>query len=329
MSESPPKAVDHEGFFIVGAPRSGTTLVQSILSAHSEIFSAPETSFFSRIVPSLGAAYSYPEQRVTEDDMVRIASDFEYMTGIGANFLSVVQPGATIRETFEALLRLFNPDDKPCWVEKTTIHAMHMMAIRRFYPAAKYIHVIRDPVDSVASMMHLKPSSLADTRILYLSSVRAHAAHWNSCVSAPLRFPDQGMVFHFHFEDLVRDPEETVSRLCGFLDFRFEPAMLESFHRAAQRLFSGDYTPWQKANLDPGLNQGAVHKWRGKLSPYTVWLIQFYTNDLARFLGYYQEARVRSRFVKLFYFIFDQILWLIVRSGLERRIRALAGGNGR
>ncbi|MCH7777497.1 MAG: sulfotransferase [Gemmatimonadetes bacterium] len=329
MSESPPKALDHEGFFIVGAPRSGTTLMQSILSAHSKIFSGPETSFFSRIVPLLGAAYSHPEQRVTEDDIVRIASDFEYMTGIGANFRSVVQPGATIRETFEALLRLFNPDDKPCWVEKTPIHAMHMMAIRRFYPTAKYIHVIRDPVDSVTSMIHLKPTSLTDTRILYLSAVRAHAALWKSCVSAPLRFPDQDKVLHLHFEDLVRNPGNTVKRLCGFLGFRFEPAMLQSFHQAADHLFSADYTPWLKVNLDPGLNQGAVHKWRGRLSPYTIWLIQFYTNDLARFLGYYQEAKARSKFVKLFYYIFDQILWLIAQSGLERRIRALAGGCGR
>lgn len=320
-----PDASDHGGIFIVGAPRSGTTLLQSMLSAHSAVYSAPETSFFSRIIPRLGSAYADPRQPISGDDIETIRADFEFMTGIDIGLRAAVAEGATVRSAFEGLMGLFNSEGKKIWVEKTTLHAKSMLAIRRFYPRARFLHVIRDPVDSVGSMMSLKPTSITDYRIGYISAYRSHADLWTACASAALQYPDQDNVSHIFYEDLLRDPEATLTRVCEFLGLGFEPAMLASFHRSAENLLCGEYTPWQKSNLRAGLDVSAAHKWRGGMTPYNVWLIQYYTRDLCEYFGYYQDPKARSKFLKLFYYIADQVRWLIARSGAERLVRKMAG----
>src|SRR5439155_25383636 len=60
--------------FIVGCPRSGTTLVQCILSASSQAFSLPETHFFSSVLPAVGAV---PEAGVARPEILRGQQAFE------------------------------------------------------------------------------------------------------------------------------------------------------------------------------------------------------------------------------------------------------------
>jgi hypothetical protein len=318
-------ASGHEGIFIVGAPRSGTTLLQSMLCAHGAIYSAPETSFFSRIIPRLGSAYADPRQMVSGDDIETTTADFAFMTGIKIDLRSAVAEGATIRDAFEGLMGLFNGEGKKIWAEKTTLHAKSMLAIQRFYPRARFLHVIRDPVDSVGSMMSLKPTSITDYRIGYISSYRGPAELWTACASSALLYPDRESVSHIFYEDLLRDPEAILTGVCEFLGLGFEPAMLASFHRSAEKLLSSEYTPWQKANLSAGLDSSAAHRWRSRMTPYNVWLIQYYTRDLCEYFGYYQDPKARSKFLKLFYYIADQVRWLIARSAAERLVRKIAG----
>ena len=310
-----------DGIFIVGSPRSGTTLLQSIIASHSELFSPPETSFFDRIIPRMGVRFSDPDCKIDKQSAKIISRDFELMTGKSAELELDVQRDTTIKDAFENLLSKFNRENKPGWVEKTTNHATCMLAIRRFYPRVKFIHIIRDPVDSVASMVHIKPTNISDYRISYFSSYFGSARLWNKCVSLAFLYPDQENVQHVFYEDLVRNPEAVVTSLCEYLKIPFEASMLNSFHKTAATLFSEQSCPWQKQNLCSGFNESSVHKWRNRLSQYDLWLIQNYVKRWAHYLGYFDESRAPSRLKKIFSLLVDQGKWCLTLTRIEMIIR--------
>ena len=311
----------HGGIFITGCPRSGTTLLQSIVSSHSEIYTAPETSFFSRIIPRLGVDYGEPGRKIDQRCIEVIVKSFQEQTGID---LPTDFPDRgreySAREVFEELLGGFNTERKPLWVEKTTLHARNLMAIRRFYPQARIVNMVRDPVACVGSMSAIKPTSISDLRIKYIGSLYEYAALWNDCVSAALGFPYQDHIMHVHYESLVESPEHTVKAVCEFLGVAYEKGMLESFHKAAKGIFSESSCPWQKGNLSPGLSKEPLYKWRKRLGVEKTWIIQKYTRKYSTMLGYYEENH-SNKVMLILVFVLDQAKRLFSASRMELFVR--------
>ena len=317
--------MSNNGIFIVGAPRSGTTLLQSVLSSHSRLFSAPETSFFSRIVPMLGIYYNNPNALVSRPDIEFIKNDIVKMTGatFPDSFTAVADKELTIRQVFERLLEIFNEEKKSIWIEKTTLHAKHMQAIFRYYPEARFIHIIRDPVSTVSSMMHITPPSVDDFRIRYIKSLRNYSFSWNDCVESVFRYPLQNNVLHVHYEEFVLDPEFYTKKICDFLEIEYEKSALEEFHISARKFVSPETCPWQKNNLSPYFHKEAIDKWRNTISSERIYLIQNYTYNLSVFLGYHDASLTISYFKLLFIYVIDIFLAALSRSKIELLIRRI------
>lgn len=311
--------------FIVGAPRSGTTLLQSIISSHSSFFSIPDTFFFSNTIPLLGVEYYNPNKEVNNNVLKIIEDTFYLMNGFQVSLCSKISNGMTIRGVFEFLMQEFNVDNKKYWVEKTTAHTICMLAIYRFYPNAKFIHIIRDPVDSISSTMNLRPLTITDSRLSYLNSCYSVSKMWKSYVSAVLRYPYQNNVLHVFYEELVLYPHENVLRVCNFLGVPFEDKMLVSFHVQAKNIISPEYNPHQRDNLLKGFHKETAHKWRKKLSPYIVWMIQRNVGYLAQYFGYYTTQDTNSNTKKFAYLLYDWLKWSLIHLQLEKIIRKIIG----
>ena len=319
--------MSHHGIFITGCPRSGTTLLQSILASHSLIYTAPETSFFSRIIPRLGVEFSRPEASVGSREIGIIRNDFHMMTGIElpADFAKD-RDNLDIRSVFELLMASFNRDGKPMWVEKTTLHARNLPLIATFYPEMKVINVIRDPVACVGSMSHIRPTGFSDLRIRYLASLADFSRIWNDCVSMAMDFHGRDQILHVRYEDLVEKPVVTVEHICRFLGIEYESGMLESFHLSAKDIFSGEACPWQQKNLRSGVARDSLYSWRERLGASKSWLIQRYTLRRAMELGYFEEGLESNRFALLLAIIRDQLIRMIAASRIELIFRKLLTG---
>lgn len=317
----------YDGTFIVGAPRSGTTLLQSLVAAHSMYYSMPETSFFLSILPRLGITYNCPDAELSPGDIDTIRSEFRYMTGRNLPSLTLESDTIDVRAFFRKIMQAFNSDNKPRWVEKTTNHARSMMAIRRFFPQARFVHIIRDPVDSVASMKSIRPTSWSDCRITYISSYRESARVWASCVEAALRYPEPEKVFHMHYEDLLAEPEKQLRRLFEFLEAPYEDSILETYARQAEKLYDVAHNPWQASTSIPGIRPTDRHKWRNSISHGRVWLIQHYTEEFARYFGYF-DARIRLRpIASVAALAADGLVHLVARSRIELALRNIGRGS--
>ena len=218
---------------IVGVPRSGTTLLRFMLDAHPEMAIPPETGFLL-LAPQLLAQGDVLRQRFFEAVIdyppeAPVWRDFGIADGDFRAALQAIAP-FTVAEGYRAFYRLYaRRCGKPRWGDKTPMYGMHLQAIERTLPEARFVHIIRDGRDVALSLRPLwfSPGSAIETL----------ANHWSHWVSTTRR---EGLhCRHYRevrYEDLVRAPRAVLMPICAFLDLDYHPAMLQYHRRSPVRL---------------------------------------------------------------------------------------------
>ncbi len=204
---------DSRPVFIVGLPRSGTTLVERILQTHSGVVSRGERSDLAIEISAQGRGL-LDSGKVTAAALVEASGRMD-TAALGARYLQRVMPG-TGRP-----LRV---------IDKMPINYLYCGLIRSALPEARIVAVRRAPMDSCFAAwksLLLGPYGftydLADMARYYAEFHRL-MAHWREIL------PESHYQEVF-YEDLVVQPEATSKALCGFLGLDWEPAMLD-FHRS-------------------------------------------------------------------------------------------------
>ena len=211
--------------FVVGAARSGTTMLRLMLDAHAELAIPPET----QVVPEMisvskedGAGATEVAELLTTH---RRFPDFDISADDVRSRFAAIEPwdvGEAIREFF----RLYaEKEGKPRWGDKTPGYSRYIKKIQRHVPEARFIHLIRDGRDVRLSQLGRGSDHPTPER---------HGRRWRKRVLAAR---EQGeSVPHYievRYEDLVLDTEPALRRLCAFLELEWDPGML-SFHERAQ-----------------------------------------------------------------------------------------------
>ena len=240
--------------FVVGCPRSGTSLLQVMLGAHPHIFTLPETHYFVKVWGRLWRKRRMAKEPVarivspraaaqTLDTLVRSAETrpahvpprwWPFLARYGRAFLDVMD-AATIRA------------GRIVWVEKSPAHLHFMATIARSVPQAKFIHIVRDGRAVVASFYDLcltQPwgwigqvlygdwRSHLDENASDLRILRAAVERWNSDVTIALQSRSDANHLVVRYDDLVVDPEGTLETITSFIGVRYTDEMLR-FQKAA------------------------------------------------------------------------------------------------
>ena len=249
--------------FVVGVGRSGTSLVQSMLAAHSQLAFPPETQFVRRYVGRGRLARRYrgggvPAVRAAlqDDDRIgRLGLDLDRV-------LARYTRGAPFSETdlYETLLTEFaKMRRKPRVGDKDPRCVEYLPLLVRHWPAAHVVHVIRDPRDVLASRKKAAwsrhRSSIAH---MFVNRVQLRAG----VGSGPRLY---GPRYHeVVYEMLLAEPEATLRRLTERLGMAYEEDMLD-FSDAARTLVSTGELAWKRETLGPLLTANAG-KWRRELA---------------------------------------------------------------
>jgi tetratricopeptide (TPR) repeat protein len=195
--------------FIVGMPRSGTTLAEQILAAHSEIAGSGELGRMAIAGRQFLDRYTGPKDHGT---LVSNAKD-GYLKRWAEEYLAMLK--AIIMKPHKFV------------VDKTPTQFADLGYIHMCFPNAKFIHCQRHPADSfissyqnALSQFHSYAYSQDGYAEAYLAK-EAIMAHWRTI------FPKQ--IFELRYEDLVEDPQGVVSRLLKFLGLEFEEQCLRFF----------------------------------------------------------------------------------------------------
>jgi hypothetical protein len=219
--------------FVVGSPRSGTTLLRFMLDAHPELAIPPETGF-QRLARDLAgegevlrerffvAVTTFPEAAPAWDDFGIPAEAFRAR-------LQALEP-FEVAEGFRLFYRMYAERfGKPRWGDKTPLHCREMPFLERLLPEAHFVHLVRDGRDASLSLRRTWFSPGDDVETL--------ARYWRDNVAAARA--GGAVVRRFlelRYEDLVAAPEPALRDVCAFLDLPFRAQMLRYPERAPGRL---------------------------------------------------------------------------------------------
>jgi len=204
--------------FLIGSPRSGSTLLSRVLGAHSAIF-APEEPHL--ITPMAHLGYY---------DAVEAAPYDPIITRTAARALVGALPGGET-DYLDALRaysdRLYGglfagAGDASLLLDKTPAYALSLDFLAKLYPDAKYVVLTRHPVAVWSSFV----DSFFDGQDAVAHEHNPLLERYVPAIARFLRTTD--VSFHrVHYENLVQAPEENARHICAFLDIEFEPGMVD------------------------------------------------------------------------------------------------------
>jgi hypothetical protein len=255
--------------FIVGMPRSGTTLIQGILCNTGYYFPIPETHFFSRV------GYALPE-KLNSDQREKL-----YATLTGKSRIEVdkneFMKFDTQESIFNYIIDTFNKDNCDKFLEKTPRHVFFVPKILSYYPSAKFICMLREPKNVVSSQ-------ITTTRIDNKSIIRL-AFLYNKIAAAILNLKEKKNVIFIKYEDLTNDPYLTLESLFEFLDMEYDPKFIETVSAPPEIVAQHEF--WKSKNINQStIVENRENKWSNSLGNREANLINIITKKYAKQLGY-------------------------------------------
>jgi hypothetical protein len=277
--------------FIVGAGRSGTTLLRLMLDSHPELAVPPETHFIGRLVEA------FPGGQVTGVAFAAALGDERRWGDFGLDRDELAERlGGSNEVGLDEALRGFyaayaEGHGKERWGDKTPGYCESMILIQGLLEEARFIHVIRDGRDV----------ALATSKRNGKRAAR-NAATWQRKVSeARVQAEALDHYVEVRYEDLVNDAEQTLRRLCDYIALSWDPVMLDYHTRAAERLRELGDLPGRRIGgrpataalrrsfyeltLEPPI-PSEIGRWRTDLAPEEALAIEHDAGDLLVELGY-------------------------------------------
>lgn len=274
--------------FIVGSPRSGTTLLRLMLNRHSNIAIPEETWFF----PDL-QKLKYKLLNNGDNWRERVAGLVFKRTRFGFPDLSMDdilgQLALCDIEDWPGVVAVVNKwftrmEGKQRWGDKTPGYVCHLPLMKALYPDANIIHIIRDGRDVVPSILKywlVGPQTDSFIETTY---------YWKWHVSKGLKdgphyFGSQYM--EVKYEILVSEPESTLKRICDFIGEDFQCAMLDTAATANKYVPKWD---WHKDTYQ-AVNSNRIANWRNEMGNYEKTIFQLACGSLISKLGYTQNKK--------------------------------------
>jgi hypothetical protein len=268
--------------FVVGCPRSGTTMLQLMLHAHARIAIPPETRFlltaYARI-REWGDLTDATNRRALASWIVDGPTAFK---DLGLDKAAVRDEivagpatlGSAIGIVFRAYARRF---DKPRWGDKRPAYLQNLDVVVRLFPDAQIVHIVRDGRDCVASLKEAP---------WHRGGIHQAIATWNRGMDAgrwAARRLGPDAYVEIFYERLASDPEPELRALCAFLHEDYDPAM------AAPNRIAAVAVPKRKrwhalTHREPTPER--IGTWNQRLSPAEIGLCEAMMGERLRSRGY-------------------------------------------
>ncbi len=268
--------------FIVGAPRSGTTLLQALLATHPQIISRPETHFFS-LAGSMGLLQLNHAEgndiRLFIEKLVRKNPELKETHVKDLVRAEGLPVSMILRDIF---FRLFVEHEVPVrdhhvwFVEKTPGHIYYVFEIRRIFPKARFLHIVRNPLDVIASQQETFSN---------LSCILPRIRAWNRAIQVARTFKNSHpqSFYEIKYEDLATHPEETLKGICRFLRIPYHSSMLNPLE--AYGYIVRENETW-KRKVRLGVLKLRANRWKTNLSVEDAFLGMLLCYRFAKLYGY-------------------------------------------
>jgi len=262
-------------FFISGFPRSGTTLLATLIGRHRRLTVPPETQFFRVYMARTG------NKRFILDELsVRELCHFDRIVDLGLEPREVMSYCIEVERREDLLWPLLAAYRDKMGAEfvgeKTPTHMLYLDSIVEIFPDVKMIYIVRDGRDAVFSNIREKWTHGDPIK---------QAAEWNHFIKKAIklisRFPEH--VLTVRYEDLVSDPQQALGKICDFLGVSFEEDQLDP------SIAAGTVPEWERAwkgRVNSAVAKNNIYKWRTNRAERVVKEISAIMKNGLEYYGY-------------------------------------------
>jgi len=275
--------MDIKPIFIAGPDRSGTTLMYAFLASHPQISMVRRTNMWRYFYGRYGDLSQRENFERCLNDMVR----YKRMGVLHPNLEQIATEFWQGEATYGRLFAIFHQQHasrlgKSRWGDKS-LHTEHYAEqVFREFPQARVIHMVRDPRDRYASVKKRHGRTV--------NRVGASVGRWLFSMNAARRnmerYPGQYLIVRY--EQLARQPEETLKEVCAFIGEEYSPLML-TMSGAADYRDSGGNSSFDA--ITPGtISTKPIGRFRQVLTPAEIGFIQAFAGKEMLALGYELET---------------------------------------
>jgi sulfotransferase family protein len=248
--------------FVVGCPRSGTTLLRAMLDSHPELAVPGESYFIVELAPRFGPRWYRRFNRAGCLDALLAHPRFEHWELDAATVRDAVTAAAP--RDYPALLRVLygeyaRAQGKPRYGDKTPNYVLDLPVLASLFPEARFVHVVRDGRDVALSVTEIEEWGPA--------KVEGAARYWVRHVEAGRAAGDAlgaERYLEVRYDALVDDPEATLRTVCAFVDLPFARSML-TYPDRFDALVSSNLQPEIHERLRRPPTKG-LRSWRDEMS---------------------------------------------------------------
>ena len=223
--------------FIVGMPRTGTTLVERIVSNSNEVKTAGETHDFPLAMSSIINSYlaAHPDEQLNP---MTAALEVEY-TLIAEHYMNSMQGSV---------------GDAKRYLDKFPFNFLYCGLINKAFPKARIIHMVRDPMDTCYAVYQTLFHQLCyfsydlDDIASYYTAYRRLMDHWHSLMP--------GVILDVSYETLVSNPAQESKRIAEYVGIPWTEHLTE-VHDAVEACSTAS-----AAQVRKPINTASIHKWR-------------------------------------------------------------------
>lgn len=260
--------------FIVGTPRSGTSLLRVLLNRHPLIGLSEETYYFFYVFHrqrTFGDLGNIKNRAFLIDRYLETSRARRLGLDMRAMRETLLNEGTDYRRLFLSLMKFYaDSHGKKLYGEKTPHHALEAELLCSVFPDCRIIHIVRDPRDVVASLLRMPWGS---------RSAAANARLWLRCVTAAEQCSGRSNYLRVSYESLACEPDQELRQVCAFLGVEYSSDMLKAES-------GNDVDRWWFQRSREPVNRSRLEKWRTELSPRKVAAIEWITGATMTDLGY-------------------------------------------
>jgi len=239
--------------FIVGVGRSGTSLLQSLLNAHSRIAFSPETHFIR----------SYLTKKQSLEELKNQILHDQYLSNLKIDLEVIMTDTDNCKTLYKKILTEYLAIKQKDFIgDKDPKNIEYLKLINNSFPNALLVHIYRDPRAVISSRLKAKWSK---DKPLW-QHILAYKAQFNYMRK------NQDIFGHnfidIKYENLIKNPKLELGRILGKLDLKFEENMLDSYKNAGE-IINKDELSWKDNLLKPIFHE-SVDNWRRALNYKTI-----------------------------------------------------------
>lgn len=260
-------------FFVVGRPRSGTTLLRTLFDAHPNVLVPPECQFIINLYPKYGKVTNWSKKNLESfyKELIRQwlfdfwPIDRKKLHKTLMQCEGEINYGTICKLVYREYQSMFDHDIIYAIGDKNPGYTIYTEKLLKIFPEAKFIHIIRDYRDNFLSIKNV------DFELPFISLT---TAKWKIFLKRFRKAAEQnpGTHFEIRYEDLVAEPEKQFKILCEFLGLPYStiPFSFHSKSDAAYKMYPKEILNKYQASLFKKISTDKIGLWKSQLSEIEV-----------------------------------------------------------